>query len=210
MGALSFAGLDWLFSFVCGQGVAHSWAPGGTLLPCCQRCLGLYAGAFCAFLLHALLRTRLSGRLLEVHGLFLLLMVPLGFHWVPQGPALRAESGMLFGAAIATFLWLPCARPSPSHAVDSMRNGTYWFCLAIVGLALPIGAIYGGPASALALSTLAALGLLTLAYLVLGALRTIAIRGLQFVRPNPPALSGCPRARLQNSALGAKPSPPWP
>ena len=33
------------FAFLCGQNPEHTWAPGGLLLPCCQRCLGLYVGA---------------------------------------------------------------------------------------------------------------------------------------------------------------------
>jgi len=46
-----------------------------------------------------------------LHGLFLLLMVPFGFHWLPQGPVLRCETGILFGFGIVAYLWLvPGAR----------------------------------------------------------------------------------------------------
>jgi len=81
---------------VCGQNAEHTWAPGEVLLPCCQRCTGLYVGAGVAALLHRWLRPRLSGRFLEMHGAFLVLMVPFGFHWLSQGPALRAAMGVLF------------------------------------------------------------------------------------------------------------------
>ena len=96
-----------LFSLVCGQAPEHTWSPGGLGLPFCQRCSGLYAGAFFAALLHLLCRPRLSGRFLEIHGAFLLVMVPFGYHWVPQGPTLRAFTGVLFGFGVVTFLMLP-------------------------------------------------------------------------------------------------------
>ena len=99
--------LQILFGYVCGQNPEHTWAPGGLALPCCQRCTGLYAGAFFAALLHLWKRPGLTGRFLEVHGLMLVLMLPFGFHWVDQGPVLRGISGVLFGAGVFTFLWLP-------------------------------------------------------------------------------------------------------
>jgi uncharacterized membrane protein len=98
--------LSHLFAAVCGQNPGHTWAPGGMLLPCCQRCTGLYVGAGVAGLLHLWLRPRLSGRFLEIHGAFLLFMAPFGFHWVADGPALRTVTGVLFGFGVVTFLWL--------------------------------------------------------------------------------------------------------
>jgi hypothetical protein len=98
------------FAAVCSQAPWHTWAPGEIPLPCCQRCTGLYVGAGLAALLHLGLRPRLSGRFLQIHGAFLLLMVPFGFHWVAQGPALRSISGVLFGFGVVTFLWLPLAQ----------------------------------------------------------------------------------------------------
>ena len=100
-----------LFAVVCGQNPDHTWSPGGVLLPCCQRCTGLYAGACVAALLHLWLKPKFSNRFLLVHGAFLLLMAPFGFHWLPQGPVLRTMTGVLFGFGVVTFLWLqPAAR----------------------------------------------------------------------------------------------------
>jgi uncharacterized membrane protein len=101
--------LHHVFAAVCGQNPAHTWAPGGILLPCCQRCTGLYVGAGVAALLHIWLRPKLSGRFLEDHGAFLLAMAPFGFHWLKDGPTLRTATGLLFGFAVVTFLWLPLA-----------------------------------------------------------------------------------------------------
>ena len=98
------------FAAVCGQDPGHTWAPGGILLPCCQRCTGLYVGAGVAALLHLWVRPKLSGRFLEIHGAFLVVMAPFGFHWVAQGPALRTLTGVLFGFAVVTFLWLPLSQ----------------------------------------------------------------------------------------------------
>ena len=107
------------FSWVCGQNPDHTWMPGGLLLPCCQRCLGLYVGAGVAALLHAVLKPQPTARFLQIHGLFLLLMVPFGFHWLPHGELLRAWTGVLFGFGIVTFLWL-----TPSARSSEAKNST--------------------------------------------------------------------------------------
>jgi hypothetical protein len=98
------------FAAVCGQNPGHTWAPGGILLPCCERCVGLYIGAGVAALLHFALRPKLTGRFLQIHGAFLLVMVPFGFHWIAHGAALRSASGVLFGFGIVAFLWLPLSQ----------------------------------------------------------------------------------------------------
>lgn len=99
--------LSHVFAAVCGQNPSHTWAPGGLLLPCCQRCTGLYVGAGLAALLHLWLRPNLTRGFLRVHGAFLLFMAPFGFHWVAHGAAMRTITGVLFGFAVVTFLWLP-------------------------------------------------------------------------------------------------------
>lgn len=108
-----------IFSLICGQAPSHTWGS----LPFCQRCTGLYSGAAVAVLLHLLLRPRLTGGFLWAHGGLLLLMVPFGFHWVPQGPALRAITGVLFGFGIITFLKLPLAAQPPPAASPAASSG---------------------------------------------------------------------------------------
>ena len=98
--------IEQIFSFVCGQNPAHTWAPGGEWLPCCQRCTGFFAGAAVALLLQLALRMRPAPRFLQMHGLFLLVMVPLGCHWVPHGAVVRTLSGVLYGFGVVSFLWL--------------------------------------------------------------------------------------------------------
>jgi len=111
--------MEWLaavFSLVCGQNPTHTWAPAGVILPCCQRCTGLYTGAALAVLLQLLLQPRLTDRFLQLHGLFLLQMVPFGFHWLPQGPLVRTLTGLLFGFGVVAFLFcLPRARRCASQ-----------------------------------------------------------------------------------------------
>ena len=165
-----------LFALVCGQNPAHTWSPGGALLPCCQRCTGLYAGAIVALLLHLALRIRPSARFLQVHGLFLLQMVPLGFHWVPQDALVRTWSGLLYGFGLVSFLWLlPGARVARSGGADRGRwtyktNRTYATYGTVLGLtlaAVPAMAAWGGVfvGRVLVVTTLAGLA-------VLGALVT--------------------------------------
>ncbi len=178
--------LDWLnhfFSVVCGQDLGHTWAPGGIPLPCCQRCLGLYAGAAVAAGLHLWLRPRLTGRFLGVHGAFLLAMAPFGFHWAPQGPALRTATGILFGFAALTYLWLPLAgsyadKGAPCSSVSSRQTPAlrYAFGLLAALILAPVLAALGGKAAAYLLSGLASVGALAFAGLaVLNAVLGLAI-----------------------------------
>lgn len=157
--------LSHLFAAVCGQNPGHTWAPGGMLLPCCQRCTGLYVGAGVAALLHVWLRPKLTGRFLEIHGVFLLAMAPFGFHWVAQGPALRTASGMLFGFAVVTFLWLPLSSRFTFHVSRPAMQG-YFLVLGAVLVLLPLAASMGGPLAAYALSALITWGALALLALV--------------------------------------------
>lgn len=98
-------GLVSLFGFVCGRDPDHLWAPGGLVLPCCQRCVGLYVGAVLGVVLNALFRPRSTPAWRWLHGLFLLQMVPFGFHWIPQGPGVRTMTGLLFACGLVAFLW---------------------------------------------------------------------------------------------------------
>jgi uncharacterized membrane protein len=115
--------MEWLaqvFSLVCGQNPTHTWGPAGVILPCCQRCTGLYAGAAAAVLLQLLLQPRPTARFLQLHGLFLLQMAPFGLHWLPQGPLVRTLTGLLFGYGVVAFLFcLPRARwPNQKMAAE--------------------------------------------------------------------------------------------
>jgi uncharacterized membrane protein len=102
--------LHHLFGWVCGQYEAHTWSPGGEGLPCCQRCTGLYVGAFVAALLHLVWRPVPTLRWLGLNVAFLLFMIPSGFYWIPQNPELRCASGILFGFSLVAFLRLRLTR----------------------------------------------------------------------------------------------------
>ena len=157
-----------LFAWVCGQNAEHTWAPGEVLLPCCQRCTGLYVGAGVAALLHRWLRPRLSGRFLEMHGAFLVLMVPFGFHWLSQGPALRAAMGVLFGFGLVTFLWLvPGARAGSSDAARPAAAATlaYFAGVAFTAALVPALGTWGGGTAAVCLGGLIFAGLMVLGVL---------------------------------------------
>jgi uncharacterized membrane protein len=170
------------FAAVCGQDPGHTWAPGGILLPCCQRCTGLYVGAAVAMLLHLGLRPKLSGRFLEIHGAFMLAMVPFGFHWVAQGPTLRALSGVLFGFAVVTFLWLPLSRLCKPPALPWLASLFYFLVLAATLILLPTTATLGGVFAAYGLSSLAFCGALALVALVIGDISLALAGALRLVR----------------------------
>jgi uncharacterized membrane protein len=188
--------LTHLFSVVCGQDPGHTWATGGVWLPCCQRCTGLYTGALAAAILHLTLKPELNRRFLGTHGLFLLFMVPFGYHWVPQGPFLRAVTGALFGVGIVTFLRLPLwgdgtapaallvgpakreASGLPEHAD---RNGRYFAGVLAAVLLVPAAGAYGGGVGFRLLTVAVCGGALVFGLMVLGNLGAgmrLAARGL--------------------------------
>ena len=190
------------FALVCGQHAAHTWTPGGLALPCCQRCTGLYVGALGALLLHAVCKPPPTARWQWLHGMFLLQMVPFGFHWLPQGPVLRTETGVLFGFGLVAFLWplaanlvaqicnpfdsspacgLPIRAPADWKSALRHRRAGYVFGLAATLVFIPVAAMVGGQFGFLLLSWLAALGALGLAGLVL---LNVASLGSGGVRPS--------------------------
>ena len=181
--------LHQLFSHVCGQGLAHTWSPGGELLPCCQRCTGVYVGAFVAALLHRVSPPKPNSFWRWFNGAFLLFMVPSGYHWIPQNPELRAVSGILFGFGLVAFLWLPLQRIILPDA--ELKNS--WTQLLIFFMALLATLVFtpllGASESSLAATALALLtagGALARALLLVANL-FLAARGLWrwFFQPAP-------------------------
>jgi uncharacterized membrane protein len=165
---------DWLpavFGLVCGQEPTHTWSPGGVLLPFCQRCTGFYAGAAVALVLHLALRIRPGARFLQVHGAFLLLMIPLGYHWVPQGALVRTLSGVLYGTGVVSFLWLfPGPRLGGSRAIEGRRAGLYASGVVAALAVVPASGAWGGRPAWLFLVVLGSAGLANLAALAVANL----------------------------------------
>lgn len=167
------------FSVVCGQNPEHTWSVGPTLLPFCQRCTGLYIGAFVCVALHLILRPGLGGRFIAAHGLFLLIAVPFGFHWIPDGPALRAMTGVLCGFGIGTFLWL-VPGTAWGRANGAGRRAAVWGYATGLGAVLvlvPLAGGHGGAASGRVLEALAAAGLVSIGGLAL-ANAAFGLRGV--------------------------------
>ena len=160
------------FSFVCGQSPGRSWLPGGELLPFCQRCTGLYTGAAVGAILQVLCRPRSSPRFLWIHGFFLLQMVPLGFHLVPQGPSLRTLSGFLFALGVVAFL--RANNGSRSHSAverDSRRIRLYTLGVVLGLLIVPVSARWGGTIAHSMLTWFSTIGAAVLLFLVLANLK---------------------------------------
>lgn len=156
--------LRFLFSFVCGQ--QHCWVLGGQALPLCQRCTGLYVGVFCALILVFVFRPRPSAWLYSLHGLFMLIMFPFGFHLVAHGGVMRTFTGALFAFGIVYYLVLnPFTLLHAWSAAGPCRVFSYFSCLGVsIGLLL-CAVLAGGNVTALVLSTLAISGLAALVML---------------------------------------------
>lgn len=172
--------LHQLFGHVCGQYFGHTWSPGGELLPCCQRCTGVYVGAFVAALLHLVWRPQPTSFWHWLNGPFLLFMVPSGLYWIPQNPELRAASGIFFGFGIVSFLWLPLQNKIQPDA--ELKNSWPRLIIGFVALLAtlvftPLLGESENAFSAIVLALLTAGGALALA-LLLTANLFLAARGL--------------------------------
>lgn len=156
---------------VCGENPNHLWSPGGEVLPCCQRCTGLYVGALVAIVLNFCFRPHTNRRWFWIHALFLLQLGLFVFPWMPQSPVLRTISGTLFGFGVVAFLW-PAVVWCPPFRVSRSTTMSYTLGLAgCLGLT-PIIAECGG--------TLGAFFLMT--FLLAGAVALTALAGVNFAR----------------------------
>ena len=162
-------GLDQIFSHVCSQG--HCWAPGGNLLPFCQRCTGLYVGGALALMLCGLFRPRPTSLVLCVHGVLLLIMVPFGYHLVPQNGTIRTLTGQLFAFGLIYYLAL---NPAVQLGVWRKRhNGSalaYGFGALAAIAALQLVVHGGGATTGAALGWVGFIGLLVYTMLAIGNL----------------------------------------
>ncbi len=163
-----------LFSHICGQ--QHCWIVGGQALPFCQRCTGLYVGAFCAFILILIFRPRPNVFLYWIHGIFMLVMIPFGFHLVAHGGLIRTCTGALFGFGLVYYLVLnPFTAWHAWKADTAWRTGAYVLLIAtLLPLLLPTVRL-GGGLSALALTLLGVFGFATLSLLT--ALNFVVLPG---------------------------------
>ena len=154
-----------IFALLCSRD--NCWTPGGEVLPFCQRCTGLYVGAAVALALYAMFRPRPTNLFLWAHGLMLLVMVPFGYHLVPQNGALRTLTGQLFAAGLVGYLaLLPAARWRCRPEDD--RRGSRAYAAGLFGSLLVLqGLVHlGRRPTGIVLSWLGLLGLVVLAVLV--------------------------------------------
>ena len=167
-----------LFSLVCGQ--ANVWTVGGQQLPLCQRCTGLYVGAACALLAWAMFRPKPTNVVLWVHGSALLLMVPFGYHLVPQNGDVRTLTGFIFAFALVYFLLLlPGA-----NATSNSRGGTpaYLTFAFAAAAGLMFAVRYGTRGTGTVIVWTSVIGLLALALLAVGDV-ILFLRALGDLRP---------------------------
>lgn len=163
-----------LFSHVCGQ--QHCWVLGGHALPFCQRCTGLYVGGFCALVLILTIRLRPSAFLYWIHGIFLLVMIPYGFHLVSQGAFVRTLTGVLFGFGLVYYLTLNPLTAWRWWKPDSLSRTAAYFLLAMSVVPLLFATVRsGGNFSAAILAGLGTLGFAGLS--VLAAANLVVLPG---------------------------------
>ncbi len=155
-----------LFSHICGQG--HCWVLGSQTLPFCQRCTGLYVGALCGLVLVLLFRPRPRATTYWIHGAFLLLMIPFGFHFIEHGPLMRTLTGALFGFGLVYYLALNPFTSRGRWTADGPRALVIYLLLMSVSLALLLVVVSsGGTFAAFAVTGIGVLGLISLCLLTL-------------------------------------------
>ena len=126
------------------------------MLPFCQRCTGLYVGGAWAQALWFAFRPRPTLRVLGMHGMLLVGMIPFGYHLVPQGGEVRTLTGLLFAVALTYFLALnPALRWHPWNS-QSGNERAYW---AGISISLPLLLLAAHSESGLAALVLGWLGL---------------------------------------------------
>lgn len=160
--------MEQIFSLVCGQNPAHTWAPGGQLLPLCQRCTGFYIGASLALILLLRFRPVPDARFRWLHLLLVLSMAPFGFHLVAQNAVLRTLSGRWFGFGVVGLLWLLPSERFPARSNPAARSKKVHIMLGVISLVVvPAAARWGGAAAHAVMPWLALAGLTAIAALVI-------------------------------------------
>ena len=155
-----------VFSYVCGQ--QHNWAPGGVELPFCQRCTGLYVGAVPALLLILSFKPKPSNRMLWLHGICLLVLIPFGYHLVAQTGEERTLTGQLFALGLIYYLTLlPADRLPKWKALWECNSSSYLMGVVMALLALQVDVAWGGLRTNAILAWLGAAGLVLYGFLVL-------------------------------------------
>jgi uncharacterized membrane protein len=161
--------VEWLreiFSYVCGQ--QHNWAPGGVNLPFCQRCTGLYVGAVPALLLILGFKPKPTSRMLWLHGICMLVMIPFGYHLLAQTGEERTLTGQLFAFGLIFYLTLlPADRLPKWKALWQSNSQSYLIACVMVLLGLQVDIAWGGLHTNAALSWLGLAGLVLYGFLVL-------------------------------------------
>jgi uncharacterized membrane protein len=150
----------WAFSWICGQDVAHTWAPGGDLLPMCQRCTGFYVGAAIALILMVWSRPQVDSHYRWLHIILVLAMAPFGFHLISHGAVVRTISGQWFGFGVVGLLWLLPGQSFFGRIGRARAGNRLHLVLGLMSLILvPAFACWGGTWAAEILPWLALLGL---------------------------------------------------
>ena len=175
--------MEWmrhLFSLVCGQ--VNVWTVGGEVLPFCQRCTGLYVGGLYSVILMIVFRPATSLRLLAVHVLLLLQMVPFGYHLVEQGAVARTITGQVFALGLIYCLsFNPLSRRKPAQEPGGKRLLGYALA-ALAGVPLLLLAVrFGGATTALLLKWMGLAGLA--AYVALAIANLLLLPRLVWQRP---------------------------
>jgi len=161
-----------IFAHICG--LQHVWTLGGVTLPFCQRCTGLYVGSTLALVMLLALRPRPDRFQYWLHGTFLLLMVPYGFHLVPQGSILRTLTGFLFGFGLVYYLALnPLTAWDFWKPANVTRSTAYVLAVFATLSALLVLLYVGNPVVAVALTVIGTAGFVMLCLLILANLAVL-------------------------------------
>ena len=179
--------LDDIFAALCAR--EHLWVC-GEALPFCQRCTGLYVGAAMTAVLFTCFRPRPTNLMLWIYGLLLLLMVPFGYHLVPQNGTIRTLIGQLFAVGLVGYLsLLPCSYLGLWRGTNCRFPRAFAGGVLISVLLLQVAVHTGGALVGAVLTWLGVLGMFILFSLGLFTCVLIAVSLRRTARPKSAAPS---------------------
>ena len=180
----------WFYGFICGQD--RCFIIDGTLLPLCQRCLGLYLGALLTAVWLAATGLWRRGMphwgVLAVHLTVLLAALLGGLHVIDPGPVWRLTCGLWTGHVLtfwlvgASFRLWHLARPTGPASMtwrrsDVLQGLAVPLVLPLLAVAFPLAMKAGWEFwTGAALLGTALLGLATLAALLVAGYYLVKVR----------------------------------
>jgi len=134
-------------------------------------------------LLVLLFKPKPTSRMLWLHGICLLAMIPFGYHWVAQTGEERTLTGQLFAFGLIYYLTLlPADRLPKWKALWECNSQSYLVGAVLILLTLQVDIAWGGLRTNAMLAWLGTTGLVLYAFLALANVLLLVLLAWQSLR----------------------------